>query len=42
MAYEPHPKNNYIFMYFEMSLKINNVNPLFIFTFIQMDISHKS
>jgi len=42
MNHIPSHKNNYIFIYFEMPLKIDDINPFFIFTFIQINISHKS
>jgi hypothetical protein len=34
-------KNNYIFIYFGMPLKMYDINVFFIFIFIQIDISHK-
>jgi hypothetical protein len=41
MIHIPSRKNNYIFIYFEMPLQIDDINPLLIFSFIQIDISHK-
>jgi hypothetical protein len=43
MAYEPFTKlqKNYIFIYFGMPLKMDDINVLFIFIFIQIDISPK-
>jgi len=43
MAFEPPSKsqNNYIFIYFGMTLKMDDINVFFIFIFIQIDISHK-
>jgi hypothetical protein len=42
MNYVLSHKNNYTFINFEMPLKIDDINPLLIFTFIQIDISRKS
>jgi hypothetical protein len=35
-------KNNYIFIYFETPLEIDDISSFFIFTIIQTNISHKS
>jgi len=35
-------KNNYIFIYFEMPLEIDDISSFFIFPIIQTDIGHKS
>jgi len=37
----PSHKNNYIFIYFGMPLKMDDIIVFFIFIFIQIDISHK-
>jgi hypothetical protein len=34
-------RDNYIFIYFGMPLKMNDISEFFIFIFIQIDISHK-
>ncbi len=39
MNHLPSHKNNYIFIYFEMPIKMDNKNVLFIFMSIQMNIS---
>jgi hypothetical protein len=43
MAFEPPSKsqNNYIFIYFGMPLKLDDIRVFFIFIFIQIDISCK-
>jgi hypothetical protein len=43
MALEPPSKlqKNYIFIYFGMPLKMDDINVFFIFNFIQIDINHK-
>jgi len=35
----PSHKNNYIFIYFGMPLKMNDISVFFIFIFIQIDIT---
>ncbi len=37
----PNGRNNYIFIYFGMPLKMDDMSVLFIFIFIQIDINHK-
>jgi hypothetical protein len=41
MNYLLYQINEYIFIYFGMPLKINDINVFFIFLFIQMNSSHK-
>jgi hypothetical protein len=41
MNHLPNHKNNYIFIYFGMLVKMNDINILIIFSFIQIDISCK-
>jgi len=43
MAFEPPSKSQitYIFIYFGMPLKMDDISVFSIFIFIQMDISHK-
>jgi hypothetical protein len=37
----PNCKNNYIFIYFGMSIKIDNINVIFIFIFVQINTNHE-
>jgi hypothetical protein len=41
MNHLPSHRNNYIFIYFGMPLKMDDINVFFIFIFIQIDINHK-
>jgi hypothetical protein len=41
MNYIPSHKNNCIFIYFVIPLKMDDINVFFIFIFIQFDISFK-
>jgi hypothetical protein len=41
MNYLPSHRNNHIFIYFGMPLKMDDIRISFIFIFIQIDINHK-
>jgi hypothetical protein len=41
MNHLPSHRNNANFIYFGMPLKMDDINVVFIFNFIQIDISHK-